>query len=222
MPVSTNGDGFGIGWYAAREEPGVYCDVLPAWNDRNLQNLAYQLSAGLFFAHVRASTGTETSRTNCHPFRSGRWLFMHNGSIGGYARIRRQLEALIPDVLYQQRLGTTDSEVFFLLLLANGVDEDVSAAFEATVAQIESVMDGAGIEEPFRITAALSDGKTIYALRHAISAEPPSLYWWPTENHLIIVSEPFDSDAEHWMPVNPDSLLVSVGHGDTAVRPFRA
>src|SRR5262249_3257327 len=33
--VTTNGDGFGIGWYGDREIPGVYHEVLPAWNDSN-------------------------------------------------------------------------------------------------------------------------------------------------------------------------------------------
>jgi predicted glutamine amidotransferase len=34
--VQTNGDGFGIGWYGDREEPGVYRDATPAWSDDNL------------------------------------------------------------------------------------------------------------------------------------------------------------------------------------------
>src|SRR3546814_4163740 len=62
----TNGDGFGIGWYGERPEPGLYREVLPAWNDPNLRNLAYQIRAGLFFAHVRASTGTASSRSEEH------------------------------------------------------------------------------------------------------------------------------------------------------------
>jgi predicted glutamine amidotransferase len=28
--VTTNGDGFGIGWYGERLTPGVYRDILPA------------------------------------------------------------------------------------------------------------------------------------------------------------------------------------------------
>jgi len=94
--VTTNGDGFGIGWYGERPTPGVYRDILPAWNDQNLKSLAHQIRSGLFLAHVRASTGTATSRANCHPFAHGKWLFMHNGQIGGYERIRRRLEGMIP------------------------------------------------------------------------------------------------------------------------------
>lgn len=95
----TNGDGFGVGWYGEREEPGLFRDVLPAWNDDNLLSLSGQIRSPLFFAHVRASTGTATARANCHPFRAGRWLFMHNGQVGDYERARRALDALIPDAL---------------------------------------------------------------------------------------------------------------------------
>ncbi|MEX0760572.1 MAG: ATP-binding protein, partial [Tistlia sp.] len=98
--AETNGDGFGLGWYGERPEPGLYREILPAWSDANLRSLCQQLRARLFFAHVRASTGTATARANCHPFAFGRWLFMHNGQIGGYERIRRRVEALIPDALY--------------------------------------------------------------------------------------------------------------------------
>ena len=77
----TNGDGFGIGWYGAQSAPAVFHSTEPAWNDRNLRELAGHISSGVVFAHVRASTGSPVQQTNCHPFRHGRWLWMHNGLI---------------------------------------------------------------------------------------------------------------------------------------------
>jgi len=218
--VTTNGDGFGLGWYGARDEPGLYREVLPAWNDSNLRNLARQIQSSFFMAHVRASTGTETSRVNCHPFRHGRWLFMHNGMIGGYARVRRRLEALIPDAVYTERRGTTDSELFFYLLSRHGLDDDPAAALEATVAEVTGVMADAGVADPFRMTAMLSDGETGYALRYSNNPEPPSLYWQARKGHLIVVSEPLDDDAIDWETVPPNHLLVTGGGGDTALQPF--
>ena len=88
----TNGDGYGIGWYGMRDEPGIFREALPAWNDPNLHSLAQHIVSPLIFAHVRASTGTETTRANCHPFAHGNWMFMHNGQIGGYELCRRPLE----------------------------------------------------------------------------------------------------------------------------------
>jgi predicted glutamine amidotransferase len=101
--VVTNGDGFGIGWYGERDEPGVYREVMPAWSDDNLLALSHTLKSRLFFAHVRAATAGGIARQNCHPFRHGQYLFMHNGQIGGYAQVRRTLESWLPDELYSAR-----------------------------------------------------------------------------------------------------------------------
>ena len=84
--TTTNGDGFGVGWYDADGLPRIYRSTHPAWNDRNLRELASSVESPLFFAHVRASTGTAIQETNTHPFRHGRWLWMHNGAIRGYDR----------------------------------------------------------------------------------------------------------------------------------------
>ena len=63
--------------------PGVFRSIEPAWNDENLRELAGHMRSHLFFAHIRAAIGSAVQQTNCHPFRHGRWLFMHNGFIRG-------------------------------------------------------------------------------------------------------------------------------------------
>ena len=73
-PHTTNGDGFGVGWYGHGDVPALYKGVDPVWSDRNLRELSAQIQSGLMFAHVRASTGTPVQQTNCHPFRYGKWL----------------------------------------------------------------------------------------------------------------------------------------------------
>ncbi|WP_299391061.1 class II glutamine amidotransferase [Pelagibius sp.] len=208
----TNGDGFGIGWYGERAEPGLYREVLPAWNDQNLASLAHQIRSGLFFAHVRASTGTSSSRPNCHPFASGRWLFMHNGQIGGYLRLRRRLEALIPDALYDRREGTTDSEILFLMLLAEGLETDPLGALARTLAKVTEVMATAGVTQPLRFTSALTDGRSIYALRYASDDRPPSLYWRSGDaggsgKAVSIVSEPLE-EPETWQALPAGEVLL--------------
>ena len=55
---TTNGDGFGVGWYDAAPVPGVFRSIEPAWNDQNLRELAGHLSSPLFFAHIRAAIGS--------------------------------------------------------------------------------------------------------------------------------------------------------------------
>ena len=59
--TTTNGDGFGIGWYGDTPTPAVFKAIEPAWNDRNLRELASEVSTRLLFAHVRAATGNPHS-----------------------------------------------------------------------------------------------------------------------------------------------------------------
>ena len=120
----VNGDGFGLAWWGHKQQPWALSRHAAGLERLELRSLTEQIESRLFFAHVRASTGTETSRANCHPFTYDRVAFMHNGQIGGWAAIRRAVEALIPDRLYAQRQGTTDTEALFLLAVANGLVED--------------------------------------------------------------------------------------------------
>jgi len=153
--ASTNGDGFGMGWYGEHPEPGLYREVRPAWSDENLRYLCRHIHSHLYFAHVRAATGTPTTRPNCHPFACGHWMFMHNGVIGNWSRLRRQVEHLIPDELYGARIGTTDSEAVFLAILGAGAQSDAIAATERTLRTLTDMVTRDGHKQPLRFTAAL-------------------------------------------------------------------
>lgn len=209
-----NADGFGVGWYGARQRPGIYRDIRPAWSDENLISIAHQIRSALFLAHVRASTGPATTRANCHPFAVDHWLFMHNGQIGGWDKLRRKVEMAIPDELFGHRGGTTDSEAIFLLLLANGLERDPRSACASTVAQIERMMATVDMAEPLRFTAAFSDGKRLFAVRYASDRQPPTLYTKSCEESrgLLVVSEPLDEVREGWQAVPPQSF-VEVAEG---------
>ena len=97
---TTNGDGFGVGWYGDGPIPGVFHSTEPAWNDQNLHELADHISSPLFFTHIRAAIGSAVQQTNCHPFRHENWLFMHNGYINEFATIKRDLVLAIDPSLY--------------------------------------------------------------------------------------------------------------------------
>jgi glutamine amidotransferase len=207
--TETNGDGFGVGWYGERAEPGLYREVRPAWSDENLRSLCDQVRSRLFFAHVRAATGTATTRANCHPYTVGRFLFMHNGQVGGYRHIRRKVEALIPDDLYLQRGGTTDTEALFLAALAAGLEANPVEAMAITLGRVRAEMARAGIDEPLRFTAALTDGNHLWAFRWSSDTRPPTLYYREETDGLVIVSEPIDDRAEVWRSVPPNSSLTA-------------
>ncbi len=201
--TAINGDGFGLGWYGAKPYPGIYREILPAWADQNLISLCRQLSSQLFFAHVRASTGTFTSRANCHPFSFDNWMFMHNGQIAEYEKVRRDIENLIPDYYYSGREGTTDSEALFLALYHFGLNEDPIAAVSKLCNKVNQLMKEKGITGAFRFTASLSDGKCIYAFRYSSDSRAPSLYYRNSEGGVVIASEPLDVAEDEWQVVEP-------------------
>jgi predicted glutamine amidotransferase len=212
--TGTNGDGFGVGWYGERGMPGLYREVRPAWSDENLRSICAQVRSGLFFAHVRASTGTATSRANCHPFTAGRFLFMHNGQIGGWGQLRRRIEQMIPDNLYEDRLGTTDSEAILLAAMADGLAEDPIAAIARTLRRIHGLMQAARITEALRFTAALTDGERFWAFRWASDGRPATLYWREDATGLVVVSEPIDDQVADWHAV-PGGKCLTVVPGET-------
>jgi predicted glutamine amidotransferase len=221
--TEVNADGFGLGWYGERVRPGVFRDIRPAWSDENLLSLAHQIRSRLFFAHVRASTGTATTRANCHPFVHGSWLFMHNGQIGSYDRIKRRVDMAIPDELFTDRAGTTDSEAIFLLMLANGLETAPQVAVARTLGLIEAEMQRAGISEPLRFTSAFTDGTMLYAVRYASDLQPPTLYTRaaPDSRGMLVVSEPLDDVKNGWTAV-PAQTFVTVADGVATVVPFNA
>jgi glutamine amidotransferase len=217
----TNADGFGVAWYGDRPEPGLYRDVLPAWSDTNLKSLGRQVKSGLFLAHVRASTGGITSRANCHPFVSGRWSFMHNGQIDGFEKIRRWLENSLSDALFDQLEGTTDSELFFRVMLGEGLAQDPQGAVSRAASRVIEASLRAGIEPSLKLTAAFSDGKALHAVRYATDDHAPTLYTAAFAKGVgrCIVSEPFDRDGRTWHEI-PQSSFVTMTRDSTSIRPF--
>ncbi len=219
--TAINADGFGIAWYDRRPEPGLYRDVYPAWSDPNLHSISQQVCSRLFLAHVRASTGTATSRNNCHPFTQGRWSFMHNGQIGGFDGFRRHAEHLLSDLLYPHRKGATDSELLFLLACGLGLQTDPQAAMEEAVLTLEQMSRARGEGPHMRCTAAFSDGEVLYAVRYASDALAPSLYyqWCEVWQGWAVVSEPYDTAQGAWTEVPKGSFCRFEGR-DCRITPF--
>lgn len=198
---AVNGDGFGVGWYGAKQRPGVFKDVLPAWSDDNLKNLAYQIDTQLFMAHVRAATDTASNRTNCHPFSVDTSLFMHNGQIGDYLRLRREIEGLIPDELYLHRLGTTDSEILFLKLHSLMAEHSFQDSISILIENVMAILNANDVEESFRFTAAYADGNSLFAVRYSSDNSVPTLFCDETDNGWLLASEPLDDRVDQWNAV---------------------
>ena len=234
---TTNGDGFGLGWYGVGETPGVFHSIEPAWNDRNLKDLARHLVSPLVFAHIRASTGGAIQQTNCHPFRHGRWLWMHNGFIGEFATVKRDLMLGVDPSLFAEIEGSTDTEVFFHLALTFGLEDDPPAAVERAVGFIEETGRAHGVEHPIQMTVATTDGSSMWAFRYSSEGKSRSLFFstavdvlraqYPDNPtlHLVsdearlVVSEPLGDLAGAWNEV-PESSYGVVQKGQDELRPF--
>jgi predicted glutamine amidotransferase len=217
--AGTNGDGFGLGWYGEHPEPGLYRETRPAWSDENLRYLCRHLRSHLFFAHVRAATGTAVTRQNCHPFACGRWMFMHNGFVGSWNRLRRKVEQLIPDTFYPSRIGTTDSEAVFLAMMGAGLDHDPLGATQRVLWSLCGLVNEDGHKERMRFTSAVSNGRDLYAFRFAENDNSNSLYFRETGSQVIVVSEPFDKEPD-WIEVPPNHALVALASSPAQIVPF--
>ena len=236
---TTNSDGFGVGWYGAHTEtPAVFHSIEPAWNDRNLREVAGHIESPLFLAHIRASTGTAVQQTNCHPFRHGRWLWVHNGLVHDFGSVKRELALAVDDSLYPYMEGSTDSELLFYLALTLGLEEDPPAAVERMVGFVEETGRRHGTEHPIQMTIATTDRMSVWAFRYSSERKSRTLYYSTNVSTLrqlhpelprlqeisdesrVIVSEPLGDLPGVWNEV-PESSYGVVQEGEDELHPFR-
>ena len=233
----TNGDGFGVGWYGEADTPGVYHSTEPAWNDQNLRELSGHIRSPLFFTHIRAAIGSAVQQTNCHPFRHGHWLFMHNGYINEFSTIKRDVVLAIDPSLYPQIQGQADTEFLFYLALTFGLQDDPPAAIQSAIGLIEKIAERHDVPHPFQGTVATTDGESIWAIRYSSERKSRSLFYTtdvPTLRKLyperelfhqvsddarLIVSEPLGDVAGVWNEV-PESVWGVIGPGHVEMQPF--
>ena len=235
---TTNGDGFGLGWYGGGEGPGVYHSIAPAWGDVNLREIAAHIESHMFLAHVRATTGTAIQQTNCHPFRHGRWLFVHNGVIAGFEAMRRELVLAVEPSIFPGITGSTDSEVLFPLALRCGLEDDPIAGLERAIGLVEETAARHGIENAVQASIGVTDGEWLWAVRYStehrsrtlfVSADASAIRELHPDNERLqqlrdedrlIVSEPIADLPGVWAEI-PDGSAVIVKPGADEARPFQ-
>lgn len=236
--TTTNGDGFGVAWYDDQDVPALFRSIEPAWNNNNLRDLSRHIRSRLVFAHVRASTGSAVQQSNCHPFRYGPWLWMHNGLIRDFHLLKRDLAMAVEPSLYPEIRGSTDSELFFYLALTFGLHHDPLYGTERAVGFIEDTAKARGVEDPVEMTVACSNGERIWIFRYSSAGSQQSLYYsknvktlrkhfsdYPvfanlSEETRLIVSEPL-GDLEGAWEEFPQSACGVIQCGEDELRPFR-
>ncbi|WP_042416416.1 class II glutamine amidotransferase [Streptacidiphilus anmyonensis] len=262
MGVETlNGDGVGVGWFPepapqalkfpspepppgadGAVTPALFRSTGPAWGDMNLKDLAGHVRSPLFFAHIRASTGTPVQQTNCHPFRRGRWLWMHNGAISGFHELKRDLLLAVDPTLMPDIQGSTDSELMFYLALTFGLEDDPRTAVARMICHVEATAEKHGVANPLQMTVATSDGERMWAFRYSTEGRSRSLFFSTAPETLgrmypdipvlsvlppdtrVIVSEPLGDLKGAWNAV-PESTCGIVQPGEDelmSMEPFLA
>jgi glutamine amidotransferase len=235
----TNGDGFGLGWYGGGEGPAIYRSVAPAWSDPNLRELAAHVESPLFLAHVRAAIGSPVQETNCHPFRNGSWLFVHNGYVADFHDLRRDLMLAIDPPLFADVRGSTDTEVLFNLALTMGLREDPVGALERAVGCVEATARRRGARVHVQGTFGVTDGATLWAVRYATDGPARSLFASADVGTIrrlhpdnprfarlgvddrVVVSEPFSDLPGVWDEIKPGTAVAIRRGGVMEQRSFR-
>ncbi len=240
-----NGDGFGLAWYAqSSEEPALFKDVSPAWNNRNLADLPGVVESRTVLAHVRAATqGLSVMRSNCHPFAYRQFAFMHNGNIGNFGRVRRELLGRLSDDAFGAIQGTTDSEHAFGLWIDRWREAEAESPLERMRAAMVSTIGAIGAltaqtEVASTLNLAVSDGVRFVASRAAIGDDPGNTLYWRRGTGLrceygvcrmdrgsgravLVASEPL-FEPETWQPVPLNSTISVDADATVDVRPLYA
>jgi predicted glutamine amidotransferase len=232
-----NGDGFGVGWYATHftNEPAVFRSITPAWNNRNLHNLARVIASDCILAHVRAATQSSgVNEANCHPFRFQQYLFMHNGDIGNFRKVRRRLMESVCDEAFGNVYGSTDSEHFFAVFIdeilrgGHGGEpaERMAAAMDRTIARVTEIVSDHGGAEPSYLNCAVSDGDNAVVSRFTNDDQhpPETLYYFTgdlypraefeetkepgTDQRSVIISSERLTPDPGWESIPPNYMVV--------------
>jgi predicted glutamine amidotransferase len=235
---TTNADGFGVGWYDDRRMPARYRSTSPAWNDGNIREIAGHVRTTTLLAHIRASSGSAVQQTNCHPFRHGRWLWVHNGLIRDFPTVKRDLVLAVDPARFAHIEGGTDSEVMFHLALTFGLERDPPAAVERMVGLVEHIGRQHGIDHPIQMTVGTTDGDALWVFRYSSEHASRTLFYssavqalrdlYPddpviarlADGDRLVVSEPLRDLPGAWNELPESSYgIVHCGHGD--VRAFQ-
>jgi glutamine amidotransferase len=211
---TVNADGYGVVWYT-EGVPARLAEMRPIWYDTDLRSTLSSISSGCVLAGLRNGTaGIPLDRSGVPPLVVGKWSFMLNGFVPDFrTRHMRQLRQQLPDDLYSELCGSSDSETLFLLAMAAVRDgatlpEVLTGVAKVVHARIEHDTEA-------QLDMVLSDGQRIAAVRTGTALVTNSLYFairppFAPEG-VVLASEPLD-DGAVWEPVDGHSW-IEIGPG---------
>jgi len=101
-----------------------------------------------------------------------------------------------------------------MIFIIIGMVDDPRRAMERACREVLRVMQRSGVDEPLRISLAVTDGQEVWAFRFSSDGHSPTLFYGTpqtrgesTDADVIhtIASEPSDSQADHWHAVSESS-----------------
>ena len=182
-PACVEGSAWGLAFYRGddilhRKHPLV-AGTTPHWAD-----LARGVQTDCALLHMRQPSVGDFRAENTHPFRFRRWCFAHQGTAGDSEAARDAIRGALPEFLRRNIRGQTDSETLFHHILAGlhaegaldahsvpvqvvlkaigGSTRAFRHARQANEGEPEAGNEGSGAPS---LTFALTDGRTVYALR---------------------------------------------------------
>ncbi len=207
--ASLNADGFGIAWLTEKNTPYAYKNTCPIWSDTNLEGLAQSIRSRLWVANVRSATpGQDVSTANTQPFIGDNLIFTHNGYLKPFDNNhKKRLFNLISDDIRIGINGNSDSQYLYSLLreyLLNALS--LAEAIVKMMPALENYCADAN-KETALLNMILSDGKSLYACRHALNGDCPSLYYLSRQDSIQIASEPL-TPGDNWVAFPEHRLIV--------------
>jgi glutamine amidotransferase len=224
---NSHNDGWGIAYFDDDSAPVVRKNFKPASKDSEYAEQVGKLHAPVWLAHVRAASAGSVRLENTHPFQSGRWVWVHNGTlIKSLSLLSHIIVDNVAPELRGLRGGETDSELCFMLFLtellrrsSSGIDdakiETAVPAMRAVITFLNTIAAPLGQKPPTMNFMASNGsmllasrwGKSLWTLqkiqsRHGNEGDTTRVY---------IASEPFDDDD--WVEVPERSLVVVNGDG---------
>ena len=209
-------DGWGIGWFVD-DDAYVIKSANAAHACDRFRRASERLKSHTFIVHVRRATvGKKGDHLNAHPFRFGRWIFAHNGTLFHFDRLQRWLLEHTDPSLQPLILGDTDSEHLFFFVLSRlqqaGVDRTGRRPSDArlvakVVRQAGMDLDAWALREGADRPIAnmlLTDGRLFVAHRAGMPLHMstqkrfcPEFHTCPAEKVCMLPSRPEDKPVNH-------------------------
>lgn len=208
---TVNADGFGVGWYAPDDPvPARYRRAGPIWADLSFTDLARVVRSGAVLGAVRDATlSGADAEAAAAPFTAGRWLFSHNGAVGGWPdSVAALVSALPPAELLSMEARTDSAFVWALVLHRLRCGDEPEQALGETVRQVAAAAPAS------RLNLLLTDGATVTATSWGDSL------WYRTEPGLatVVASEPYDDDPL-WQEA-PDRTVLTATRAGVLLAPL--